>query len=208
MTRSVLAPALTKFLGLYPNIAVRVVEAYSNVLVQQVRSAELDFAIVPAFEGLTGIRSLRFLSTPEVLVSGNQSPLQHLAPVKLSELPPLKVILPSPVNRRSRSLNTYFQTNGVTIERTLQLDAMMGTLDLVDRSDWVAVLPGLLVASDIDSGALRINPIVDPAMFLDLVTIEPSRRPLSFSAAAFHAMLLEAAEEQNGKWSAANDSRV
>ena len=202
MTRSVLAPALTTFLRLNPNVAVRVVEAYSNVLVQKVRSAELDFAIVPAFEGLPGLRSLRFLSTPEILVSGAQSPLTHMAPVRLADLPALKVVLPSLANRRSRTLKTYFQTNGVEIARSLELDAMMGTLDLVVRSDWVAVLPGLMVASDIAGGSLRINPIVDPPLFLDLVSIEPSRRPLSSVAEAFHRILLEVAEELNAGWSA------
>jgi DNA-binding transcriptional LysR family regulator len=99
-------------------------------------------------------------------------------------------------------MKTYFQTNGVDLERTLELDAMMGTLDLVARSDWVAVLPGLMMASDIEGETLRINPIVDPPMFLDLVAIEPSRRALSFPAAAFHTILLDAAKEQNAKWSA------
>ena len=204
MTRSVLAPALTAFLDLHPNVAVRVVEAYSNDLVQKVRSAELDFAIVPAFEGLAGLKSRRFLSTPEILVSGGRSALPHMAPVRLADLARLKVVLPSPANRRSRSLKTYFQTNGVEIARTLELDAMMGTLDLVVRSDWVAILPGLMVATDIEGGSLRINPIVDPPMFLDLVSIEPSRRALSPSAAAFHKSLLEAAGAQNGRWAAVN----
>ena len=208
MTRSVLAPALLTFLERFPNMAVRVVEAYSNVLVQRVQSAELDFAIVPAFEGATGLKSIQFLSTPEVLVSGSRSSLKHMAPIRLAELRPLKIILPSPVNKRSRTLRTYFQTHGVDLERTLELDAMMGTLDLVARSDWMAVVPGLMVGTDVDGGALRISPIVDPPMFLDLVTIEPRRRPLSQAAAAFHEILLDAAVALNGRWTTAAPATV
>jgi len=68
MTRCVLAPALNAFLALHPNVRVRLVEAYSAVLTQMVRIAELQFAIVPAFPAWAGLNCRSFARTPEVLM--------------------------------------------------------------------------------------------------------------------------------------------
>ena len=194
MTRSALAPALGQFAARHPNVAVRIVEAYSGVLTREVRAGAFDFAIVPAFAGGPGVRVRPFLTTPETLVSGRSArgparALKHLQPVRLSKLGPIKIVLPGPANTRRQTLITYCATHGVEIERTMELDAMMGTLDYVASSDWVTVLPGVMMAADVEPGRFKINPIGSPALDLDLVVIEPSRRALSPAAAAFYAIL-------------------
>ncbi|HEX6978921.1 MAG TPA: LysR family transcriptional regulator [Alphaproteobacteria bacterium] len=191
MTRCALAPALSRFVQVHPNVVVRVVEAYSGVLTQQVKAGELAFAIVPAFSGGAGLKSRLFARTPEVLVSRRTSGLKHLKPVRLSKLGPLKVVVPGSSNTRRRILETYFASNGVRIERMLELDAMLGTLDFVANTDWVTVLPGIMMASDIDRRQFTINPLAQPPLDIDLVLIEPARQPLSPAADAFLAILQE-----------------
>jgi len=205
MTRSALAPALSRFAERHPHVSVRVVEAYSGVLTREVRAGAFDFAIVPAFAGSPGIQVRPFLTTPETLVSNKKSTgptrnLAHLAPVRLSPLGPLKVVLPGPANTRRQTLATYFATHGVSIERSIELDAMMGTLDFVARSDWVSVLPGVMMAADIERTRFKVNPIAGPALELDLVAIEPSRRALSPAAAAFFAVLETETSRLNDVW--------
>src|SRR3712207_2744446 len=78
MTRCALAPVLARFILAHPNLVVRVVEGYSAVLTQRVQASELDFAIVPAFAGGSGLKSRLFLRTPEVLVSRAGAELTHL----------------------------------------------------------------------------------------------------------------------------------
>src|SRR5918999_1631858 len=179
MTRSALAPALARFTDEQPNVVIRVVEAYSAVLTRQVRAGELDFAVVPAIPNTPGIRSRHFLRTIELLVSRLESRLRHLDPVRLKDLGSLRLVVPGPQNTRRRSIETYLAANGLRCERVLELDAMLGTLDFVSRSDWVAILPGIMMAADIERPSMvTINPIVDPVFTLDLVLIEPSRRAM------------------------------
>ena len=199
MTRCTLAPALADFVERHPNIAVRVVEGYSASLTQMVRAGELDFAIVPAFPGAPGLKSRLFLRTPEVLVSRAGSRLAHLAPVRLADLGALRLVLPSKLNTRRLTLETYCASNGVEIERVLELDAMLGTLDFVARTDWVAVLPALMMARD-SLHVFTVNPIVNPGLSLDLVLIEPSRRVLSAPAEVFLGMLEGEAAALNAEW--------
>ena len=199
MTRCTLAPALADFVERHPNIAVRVVEGYSASLTQMVRAGELDFAIVPAFPGAPGLKSRLFLRTPEVLVSRAGSPLEHMAPIRLADLGPLRLVLPSKLNTRRLTLETYCASNGVEIERVLELDAMLGTLDFVARTDWIAVLPALMMARD-SLHVFTVNPIVNPGLSLDLVLIEPSRRVLSAPAEVFLGMLEREAAALNAEW--------
>lgn len=200
MTRCALAPVLAKFIDTHPNLVVRVVEGYSAVLTQRVQAGELDFAIVPAFSGGSGLKSRLFLRTPELLVSSAKSGLKQLAPIRLSDLGPMKFVVPGPANTRRHLLETYFASNGVRVDRTLELDAMLGTLDFISRTDWMTVLPGLMMSDNNEPRLFTINPIVDPAFILDLVLIEPSRRPISARAGAFLDMLEEEAVRLNRRW--------
>lgn len=201
MTRCVLAPALVRFVEAHPNAAIRVIEGYSASLTQLVQSAELDFAIVPATAGITGVKSRLYLRTPEILVGARaHSRRGNMEPVRAADLGRLRLVAPSRVNTRRLSIETYLASNGVAIERLLELDAMLGTLDLVGQSDWVAVLPGIMMATDTEAGPLTLNPLAAPAFMLDLMLIEPARRTLSPIAAAFLALLEEQGALLNARW--------
>jgi LysR family transcriptional regulator, nitrogen assimilation regulatory protein len=201
MTRSVLAPALARFVADNPNVGINVIEAYSATLTQQVRAAEIDFAIVPAFACPPGLSSRLFLRTPEVLVSNPSLGLVHGAPVRLAGLSPVKLVLPGRGNTRRHTLETYCAANGVSIERLIELDAMLATLDLVARSDWMTVLPGVMMALD-DGSQHRVNPLAEPPFWLDLVLIEPAQRTMTAAARAFLSQLEAEAQRLNLRWTA------
>ncbi len=205
MTRSVLAPALAAFVAAHPNVVVRIVESFSATLTQQVQAGDLDFAIVPITDGIIGIKSRRFARTPEVLVADAARGLPHMAPLRLADLGPLKIVVPSRLNARRAHLEAYFAANGVQVERLLELDAMLGALDFVARTDFVAVVPGLMMAADAqmpEPRRLTVHPLADPPLAIDLVLIEPARRPLSPAAAAFLAVLEQEALAHNDLWPA------
>lgn len=201
MTRSALAPALARYATEHPNVTVRVVEAYSGVLTDQVLAGIHDFAIVPAVAGVRGVRAHPFIRTPEVLVSTPTSKLAHMRPVALADLGPLKVVVPGPANTRRQTLESYFARSGAAVERMMELDAMMGTLDLVSRTDWVTILPGVMMSSDVERRQLRINPLAAPPLSLELALIEPARRVMSEAAKAFLAVLEEETIAVNACWS-------
>jgi LysR family nitrogen assimilation transcriptional regulator len=93
---------------------------------------------------------------------------------------------------RSR-IETYLTANGVTIERLLELDSMFGTIDYVSQTDWVTVLPAIMMVNDIEKSELTINALVEPALRLDLIAIEPSRTLMPEAAEAFLDTLREKA---------------
>jgi LysR family transcriptional regulator, nitrogen assimilation regulatory protein len=184
-TRAVLAPTLDHFVSRHPDVRLHIVEGYSRLLTEMVLADELDFAVVPAFEGRIGLKSRLLVRDREMLLSGPRRGLTPLAPVRLRELQPFKVIVPGRGNVRRRNLETYFQTNGVEVDAMLEMDAMIGTLEFVSRSDWVTVLPSLISVNDLATGDIVVNPLDDPPMHAEFVLIQPARRTLSAQARLF-----------------------
>jgi DNA-binding transcriptional LysR family regulator len=184
-TRAVVAPVIEDFVPQCPEVRLHIVEGYSALLTQMVHDDELDFAVVPAFEGAIGLKSRLLVRDREMLISGPRRGLPPLQPVRLADCAPLKIVLPGPDNIRRRNLDTYFQSHGVEIESLLEMDAMIATLEFVGRSDWVTVLPSVISVNDIGKGELIVNPIVDPEMHAEFVVIQPARRTLTTQARMF-----------------------
>jgi LysR family transcriptional regulator, nitrogen assimilation regulatory protein len=186
LTRAALAPALDQFTSKHPDVRVYIVEGYSGWLTDLVLNGELDFAVVPTFEGRVGLKSRLLVRDREMLVSNISSGLKPWQPIRLKDLGPLKIILPGLANVRRRNMEVYFQTHGIELAQTIELDAMISTLQMVLRSDWVAILSGMICAADIGRETGRvINPIYDPPLIAEFVVISPARRTLSTQAQLF-----------------------
>jgi LysR family tcuABC transcriptional regulator len=202
-TRAVLAPALDDFVTRYPDVQLHIFEGYSGVLTEMVLADELDFAVVPSFEGQIGLKSRLLVRDREMLISGPRRGLKPLAPVRLRDLRPFKIVVPGPGNVRRRNLETYFQTHGVEVDAMLEMDAMIGTLEFVARTDWMTVLPSVISVNDIARGDLAVNPIVDPPLHDEFVVIQPARRTLSAQARLFLERLESEVAHIHAQWNAA-----
>jgi LysR family nitrogen assimilation transcriptional regulator len=202
-TRAVLAPVLDDFVPRCPEVRLHIVEGYSGLLTEMVLDDELDFAVVPAFEGALGLKSRLLVRDREMLISGPRRGLPELTPVRLSELEPLKIVVPGPDNIRRRNLDTYFQSHGVEVEALLEMDAMIATLEFVARSDWVTVLPSVISVNDIGRGELIVNPIVSPELHAEFVVVQPTRRTLSTQARMFLARFEAEVAHIHDVWDAA-----
>lgn len=179
-TRTALAPALERFAERYPGVEIEVIEGYSGTLTDLVRAESLDFALVPGFSGETGLKVTHLNRSREMLLSGPRLGLDHLLPLRLSDQPPLKIITPTSSNVRRSNIAEYLETHGVRVDRVMEMDAMLGTLELVAASDWVTILPWIICSPDAESGGSvrRVSPLIDPPLYSEFVVIEPARRPL------------------------------
>lgn len=199
-TRAVLAPVLEDFVPRCPEVRLHIVEGYSGLLTEMVLDDELDFAVVPAFEGMIGLTSRLLVRDREMLISGPKRGLRELNPVRLADIEPLKIVIPGPDNIRRRNLDTYFQIHGVEVAAMLEMDAMIATLEFVARSDWVTVLPSVISVNDIGGGQLIVNPIAEPELSAEFVVIQPTRRMLSTQARLFLERFEQEVAHIHGVW--------
>ncbi|MGI9425987.1 MAG: LysR family transcriptional regulator [Hyphomicrobiaceae bacterium] len=181
-TRAILAPALVEFSQLRPHTRVKVTEAYSGYLTEEVTHQRLDLAIVPGTAAFPGL-STRYLGTDsEFLLTTAATKRRQFAPVNLRDELDLQIVVPGETNARRTKIDTYLATHGILPGRVMELDAMMGTLDIVARSDWVTILPGVLCAPDRDGLVRKIHPIAGPPLTVDYVLIESATRTLTPTA--------------------------
>lgn len=199
-TRAVLSPTLNDFVPRYPDVQLYIVEGYSDVLTEMVQHNKLDFAVVPAFEGQTGLKSRLLVRDREVLLSGRQRGLTALAPIRLHDSRPLKIVLPGPHSIRRRNLEVYFETHNVEVASVLTMDAMIGTLEFVASSDWVTILPSVISVNDISKGSIVVSPIIDPPLYAEFIVIRPARRALSTQARLFLSRFEAELVRIQGKW--------
>lgn len=190
-TRSVLTSVLLRFSKEYSEVRVAISEAYSGKLADSVIEGALDFAVVPNFERdgfLTGTPMGR---DQECLVCAADSDLLNDGKAVLRDLPPQRLIVPGRVNARRTLIENYLNQNGIEVREILEIDTMYGTLDLVARSDWIAILPGIVCIPDLETGRRRVRPLADPPLFVDYLRVEPRSKPLSEAARAFANILQE-----------------
>ena len=183
MTRATLAPAIQRGVSEHSNMEIHVTESYSPILIR--RSWRLSWISqwyprpwAPWFEGSA-------FSAHLGNAGGKPGQRCTMRPMRLRDVGPLNIVLPSHANARRNPLETYFTTNGVEIERIVEMDADDGHARPRVQSDWVTTIPALMMTAEIERMRFSVVPLLEPTAPLDLVVIEPMRRTLSDAARAF-----------------------
>lgn len=185
MARSAIAPTLSTYLATNPNVIVRITDAYSNIVIEKVRASEVDFALIPASDVQSGVKSTRFATTQEMLVTSRHTGRRHLQPLRLADLGPLKIVLPSTAQARRDDVENYLIASGAHIEQRLEIDSMFATLDFLALNDWVAILPAIMLLPEIRSHQFLVHPLQDPGLTLDIFQVQLTRVSLSPAAQQF-----------------------
>ncbi len=207
ISRSALPAALSRFTEQHPNVELRLDEAYGGTLTERVVAGELDFAIVTGSYAVEGLTSELMAENVLTLVSGPESPLRHLEPCRLSELPPLRLVLPSDRHSIRQVIDASLQRGGANVATVIESDGLNTTLEYVRRSGWSTVTLMTTVIDEIETRRLTINPIVRPQITADYFLLRQSRRPLAPAGERFIALLGEELEEINQRWRQATSGR-
>jgi len=201
--RGLLPPVLPDFLDAYPQIDLRIMQAYSETLVRWLLSGELDFALViePAVQD--GLEITRFSREQMILISGRALGLQPWRPIMLRDMPPLKLVVPTMRHGLRRNIERGIKLARVVPQRVLEMDAMQGAFEFIKKTDWATILPMTAVVSDLESGRLCLNPIVEPSIKSDFYVAHLTQSPLSAAARVFVDALREASRSNAEAWDSA-----
>ncbi|WP_417270735.1 MULTISPECIES: LysR family transcriptional regulator [Alphaproteobacteria] len=190
-TRSVLTNVLLRFSEEFRDVRVSVSEAYSGELAESVSAGKLDFAVVPNFDRDRYLAGTNMGRDQECFVCSADRDLPNTKALRLKSLPPQRLVVPGWSNIRRKQIEDYLVQNDIEVREILEIDTMYATLDLVARSEWVAILPGILCVSDLDGSRRRVVPLGDPPLYVDYLRIEPRSKPLSRAAQEFANILQE-----------------
>ncbi len=198
--RGLLPGLLPRFLAAHPRVDLRIMQAYSGTLIEWLHAGKLDFALViePAVQD--GLEITPFSEEHMVLISGRALGLKPWRPVRLGELPPLRLVVPTMRHALRRNIERSIKTSSVALERVLEMDAMEGTFEFIKRTDWATILPLTAVVNDLESQQLCLNPIAEPAIKSDFYLAHLTQRPYSAATQSFVDALKDAARASADAW--------
>jgi LysR family nitrogen assimilation transcriptional regulator len=192
--KGVLPWMLPDYLNAHPYVDVRLAEAYSGTLTDWVVSGEVQVAIVTKPPIHLGLETTHFFRDRLVVVTRAGKHRKGLRPRRrrLSELQKLKLILPSPRHSLRQVIEAAAVRPGaVGSGRILEIDGMLGTLELVRNSDWATVVASIAVMDEVKQGKLVAEPICGPELWLDFYLIRTKDRLLSRACLDFVHWLRE-----------------
>jgi DNA-binding transcriptional LysR family regulator len=188
--KGVLPWMLPDYLSANPYVDVRLAEAYSGTLTDWVVSGEVQVAIVTRPPVHLGLETTHFFRDRLVLVTRGSGKRQKSHRRKAGDLQKLKLILPSP----KHSLRQVIEAGAVRLGATgsgriLEIDGMLGTIELVRNSDWATVVASIAVMDEVKQGRLVAEPIYDPELWLDFYLIRTKDLLLSRACQDFFIWL-------------------
>lgn len=184
LTRSVLRPALAQFKSDFPQVELSLLEEYSASLMRRVLDGELDFAFVPAGDIPTGLTA-RFVGRDREMLIGGIGTLPeypHLAPAPLSAVSGKRLIVPTAQNIRRKRIDNILAAHGIWPAEIMEMDGMLGTLEMVGTDDWLAILPSALCHNDTTGNLRKLNVISDPPISFDYVSVTKTETALPRAA--------------------------
>jgi DNA-binding transcriptional LysR family regulator len=187
--RGCFARLLVSFTERYPAVDFQAIEGYSNTLAALLTSNEVDVAIVAHVPEESHLTLEPFYSSPLALVSGPSLGLTPFAPLRLKDLPPLKLVLPSRRNKLRRTIDDLLKMNEVPVVQTACVEGLSGMLDFMSLSKWATLLPAVAVLADVREGDLVINPIVEPETRVEFLLARRSSTTLSRPAREFVSLV-------------------
>ncbi|SDF93449.1 MULTISPECIES: LysR family transcriptional regulator [Thalassobaculum] len=176
LTRSEAGPVLRRYLAENPNVTINLVERASSELIDEVVGDRLDAAIVPVFDAPPSLRCRLLGRSREALIARPAGDGLHMRPVDVRAVSPMRLILQSEGSIRRRRVLAYLRSRGVELDALMDMDSMFGTLEFVQNSDFVTIVPAVMVAPEIDSAAMCVRPLDLDGLALEVMAVSAARR--------------------------------
>jgi LysR family nitrogen assimilation transcriptional regulator len=193
ITEGVLVETLQAFSQAYPEVSVKVADGYTNVLIDAVSGGELDAAIVNRPRRPLALDVEDIVDEEMVLVTGPQHLGDVPAQLTLQQLSTLALplVLPTRGHGLRGNIDAFAQNENVELKPQFEIDSLVSTLKLVERSQLATIVPHIAVHRQLKAGSLRSHAIVAPRLVRQVVSVSHPRRPLNPATKLFIAMLAE-----------------
>lgn len=186
----VVARVLPKFLEAYSRAEVQIVRECSSTLTSLIDNGELDIAFVTRHEDRSSVTCRKVFTDKILVASSSAMGLSAVEPVRLDAKPLHKIVFPSRLRRDLQlALEEPLQAGRIVAARSIEMDCLASTLELVARSDWIAVIPAAVACDSAAGSGLRFSLIAGTDIGLDYYALHARTEPMSIATKAFSTML-------------------
>lgn len=194
LAESVLPEALSRFNTAYPHVEVTISVGYSTQLIDWVSNGQVDAAIINQPRGKLSLATEPLAEEDMLLVASKTVGPSLPQSIRLARLPELGLDLVLPTRRHGLRgvLDTAALQEEVVLAPKFEVDVLGAIVRLVENSNFVTILPRVVVQSNVNEGTLRVCPILSPRIVRQVIRVSHPQRPLS---AAAHALVDLVADE-------------
>jgi LysR family transcriptional regulator, nitrogen assimilation regulatory protein len=193
ITEGVLAETLSAFSAKHPNVGVTVADGYSTTLTDWVSGGQIDAAIINKPRRHLSLNVEHIVDEDLVLITSARHSAALPASLTLRQIPALGLVLVLPTRQHGLRgvIDSFAQHEDVDLAPTFEVDSLVTTVKLVERTQLATILPRIAVHQRLADGSLQSHAIVSPRLIRQVVSISHPRRPLSPATTAFLGMLTD-----------------
>jgi DNA-binding transcriptional LysR family regulator len=190
VSQSVLVQTMAEFAEKYPGVEVTVNEGYSSDLIDWVNAGTLDLAVINRPQKTAGLLVEHIFEEEFVVVSGRKQGMKLPRNLSLEQLARCKLVLVSKRNGLRQIIDRQVEHLSGQLRPKIEIDALPSQCQLIVGSDWVGLLPRILVHRELQRGLLRAHRLRSPRVVRNLVWIQHARKPLIPAARKFVEILI------------------
>lgn len=191
VANSVLPEVLAEYKKSYPDVTLRIVEAYSGSLVESLLSGRLDLAVVNNMGSFSGAAIVPLFRDYLVLVTRFSRSSKVSQEIPAHRLPDFKLVLPSKRQGMRLLIDSMLASSSIVLKPEIELDSLGPTLDLVRTSEWATILPVIAVKQAASKNNFRLQRIVNPSIPREVVVASQAGRVTSLAGQLFTKALQE-----------------
>lgn len=184
ITNNTLPDTLLAFSSAYPDVTIRATGGYTPDLLDMLKNAQLDMAIVNSPPKAGGFDQVEILQENFALICATEQAGRFQDPIRLDDLDLGKLVLPSLRHGLRGIIESECAAHQVRLRPHLEIDEIKVMEDFVRSSDFVTLLPPIAVNRSLIEGSL-VSFGVHPRITRRIVCATSPSRPLSEPAKLF-----------------------
>jgi len=200
LAKAVLPAALARFVPEYPRIDIDIASGTADALVAEASGGALDFYVGQFVTPQPGLTATAIGKFPVALISGSRRGLMPMKPVRLDEVAPLKLSVPSATNSLRPKIDAAIRNGEITVERTISIASLSTGLEFLSLTDWSTILPFWICLKELSNERVTVNPIIEPVLDVELALIHPTQRPLSRASRQLHDYFHDELQRSGEEW--------
>ncbi|KAA0914950.1 LysR family transcriptional regulator [Aquicoccus porphyridii] len=200
LAKCILPQALARFTREFPKVDISIGSGTADDLIDGTSSGALDFYVGQLAETRLGLTDTPMGRYPVALISGARRGFHRMKPLRLDEVGPLKLTLPSATNSLRPKILDSIRHGDIDVDRTISIASLAAGLEFLSQTDWSTILPYWIGLHELGNELLTVNPIVEPQLHLELDFVHPSRLPLNKPSKTLYSYFLQELERSLNEW--------
>jgi len=187
-------PLAQHFRENFPNVKLRIVEAFSGTILESLRSGRLDAGLLYKVEGIEA-PEIEPIAQEELMLVGrpvDEAPLIGKS-VPFRNLASLKMVLPSGTHGLRARVDQVCRRERVNLRIEMEVDALHSMLEVVQAGLGYTILQTSAIQDELAQGKLKAWPIVEPTVSLTLCIATGIQRSTAVSTRRLAAILRQLA---------------